>query len=284
MSDTASERGHVSVWRASLVILASLGAAGVVIFWQSRLISRQRSQLAIQAGQIASLRQSIDRTVPPAPEKTAIPPPNAPLRLGPPASVSVSQESYRTLLDRAERLRESLAQSNTRIAHLENNISALQSRIDSAAAENRRLGTEIESGRENSAAAAQTIADLRAELKSNTDRAAQVEAANAKLKQEVSSRKQSYADAGETVAALQGIFHRREMYLNDILRRYREITEQYRSMSGVLDSRRDREAAPISNTEISRIQNAIALAEEDLKQIYALNAQAAALQKKLPNH
>ena len=72
------------------------------------------------------------------------------------------------------------------------------------------------------------------------------------------------------------------MYLNNILRRYREITEQYRAMSGVLDSRRDREAAPVGSTEIARIQNAIALAEEDLKQIDALNAQAARLEKKLP--
>jgi len=39
---------------------------------------------------------------------------------------------------------------------------------------------------------------------------------------------------------------------------------------------------PVSSAEISRIQNAISLAEEDLKQIYALNAQAQRLQKKLP--
>ena len=39
---------------------------------------------------------------------------------------------------------------------------------------------------------------------------------------------------------------------------------------------------PANSAEISRIQNAIALAEEDLKQIYALNAQAQRLQKKLP--
>ena len=72
------------------------------------------------------------------------------------------------------------------------------------------------------------------------------------------------------------------MYLNNILRRYREITEQYHAMAGVLDSRRDREAAPVNNTEISRIQNAISLADEDLKQINALNAQASRLEKKLP--
>jgi hypothetical protein len=53
-------------------------------------------------------------------------------------------------------------------------------------------------------------------------------------------------------------------------------------MSGVLDIRCDCAAAPVSGTEIARIQNTIALAEEDLKQINALNAQAQHLQKKLP--
>ena len=38
----------------------------------------------------------------------------------------------------------------------------------------------------------------------------------------------------------------------------------------------------MGSTEISRIQNSIALAEEDLKQINALNAQASRLEKKLP--
>ncbi|PYT26861.1 MAG: hypothetical protein DMG58_21550, partial [Acidobacteria bacterium] len=62
----------------------------------------------------------------------------------------------------------------------------------------------------------------------------------------------------------------------------REITEQYRAMSGVMASRRDRDVAPVGTTEIARIQNAISQAEEDLKQIDALNAQASRLEKKLP--
>jgi hypothetical protein len=37
----------------------------------------------------------------------------------------------------------------------------------------------------------------------------------------------------------------------------------------------------VGGTEIARIQNAIALAEEDLKQIDALSAQSSRLEKKL---
>jgi hypothetical protein len=53
-------------------------------------------------------------------------------------------------------------------------------------------------------------------------------------------------------------------------------------MSGVMASRRDRDVAPVGTTEIARIQNAISQAEEDLKQIDALTAQASRLEKKLP--
>ncbi len=89
------------------------------------------------------------------------------------------------------------------------------------------------------------------------------------------------AETQQTVADLENIFRRREMYLNNILRRYREITEQYRALSGVQDGR-DRAATPLSSAEISRIQNSLALAEDDLKQLTALSAQAQRLQKKLP--
>jgi hypothetical protein len=84
----------------------------------------------------------------------------------------------------------------------------------------------------------------------------------------------------QNVSDLDGLFRRREMYLNNILRRYREITEQYRALSGV-NASRDHGAATVGSAEISRIQNSIALAEEDLKQISALSAQVSRLEKKL---
>lgn len=89
------------------------------------------------------------------------------------------------------------------------------------------------------------------------------------------------AETQQTVSDLENIFRRREIYLNNILRRYREITEQYRARSGVQDGR-GRAANPLSSAEISRIQNSLDLAEDDLKQLTALSAQAQRLQKKLP--
>jgi hypothetical protein len=75
--------------------------------------------------------------------------------------------------------------------------------------------------------------------------------------------------------------------LNSLLSRYKEVTEQYRAFASILENRRGPEGTPganisIAGPELSRIQNTLTLAEEDLRQLNALNAQALRIQKKLP--
>ena len=279
--EPAQHRGHIPPWLAILLVCAAVAGAGNVIFWQARLISRQASQLAARTEENDALRRRIGQlshtgTAPPVPPTPAAP------RLTLPQAPAASAEALSAAQQEAQRLRDSLAQSNAEIARLESRISSLQPQVESAAAENRRLSAAAEEGNKNLAEANQTIETIRRELEAGASRVSQLQAANARLREEAASKKQSAAEFSQIASELEGVFRRREMYLNNILRRYKEITEQYRSMSGVLDSRRDREAVPVSSTEISRIQNTIALAEEDLKQIIALNAQAQRLEKKLP--
>jgi hypothetical protein len=56
-----------------------------------------------------------------------------------------------------------------------------------------------------------------------------------------------------------------------MLRRYKDVTEQYRALSARLDNPPD----------TSRIQDSIALAEEDMRQLAGLNAQASRLQQRI---
>jgi len=182
----------------------------------------------------------------------------------------------------AARMRDALAESAAEVARLQSRVAELQTTIEGAVEENRRLTLAADEQKRIVADTNQTIETIRAEMKANSSRMAQIESANGRLTEDAAAAGRSAAQLKQTAADLESLFRRREMYLNDILRRYREITEQYRAVSGVLDSRRDRESAPVSSGEMARIQNAIALAEEDLKQIEALNAQASRLEKKLP--
>jgi chromosome segregation ATPase len=274
-------RKSIPVWLFLLLMAVAIGN-GIGVVWQARVVRQQAAQIGQRTRENLDLRREIDRLsrspsrpvpVNVLPSTPRVAQPNAPAT-GTGALAAAEQQ--------AVHMRDALGQSSAEVARLQSRVSELQTGVENATEENRRLASAAEELKRSLADANQTIETIRAELKSNSGRMAQIESANAKLKEEASATGQSAAQLKQTASDLEGLFRRREMYLNNILRRYREITEQYRAMSGVLSSRRDREAAPVGSTEIARIQNAIALAEEDLKQIDALNAQASRLEKKLP--
>ena len=281
MPGFASTRVRLLIWLGIPLIAVAIVVSGVAIVWEARTVTSLQEQLARQARENGRLLRRLDALTRAQAVPAEEPPPAPAARVARPDAGALTADALAAAAQHVQGLRESLAQSSAEVTRLQAKVADLESRIESATAENHRLSTELDDGRRNLADASQTIETLRSQLKTNAGYVADLETANSRLKEEAATGKQSAVQTQQTVTDLEGVFRRREMYLNDILRRYKEITEQYRAMSGVRDSR-DREAAPVSSAEISRIQNTIALAEEDLKQIYALNAQAQRLQKKLP--
>lgn len=281
MPERAKTLKHLPVWLVIVIVCAAIAGAGNVIFWQARIIARLQAQLAARSGENAELQRRVDQlTRAQAGQAPASPKAAAP-RLAPSNAGTASAEALSAADERANRLRDSLAEANAEITRLQARVSDLQTQVEGAAAGNRALTASADEAKKGLADAEQTLETVRAELKANSARIAQLENANTRLKEDVAGARQSTGLTQQVISDLEGIFRRRETYLNNILRRYREITEQYRAMSGVMDSQRDRGAAP-GAAEISRIQNSIALTEDDLKQINALNAQASRLERKLP--
>lgn len=281
MPEPSQTRKSIPIWLFLLLLAVAIGN-GVGVLWQARVLREQVAQNGARTRENLDLRREVDRLSRAPSVSAPAPVPSALPRLAQPNLPATGADALAAAEQQAMRMREALGQSSAEVARLQSRVSELQTGIENATEENRRLASAAEDLKRSFADANQTIEAIRAELKSNSGRMAQVESANAKLKEEASAAGQSATQLKQTASDLEGLFRRREMYLNNILRRYREITEQYRAMSGVLGSRRDREAAPVGGTEIARIQNAIALAEDDLKQIEALNAQASRLEKKLP--
>lgn len=112
-------------------------------------------------------------------------------------------------------------------------------------------------------------------------RAAALEADNAKLKTDAAAVTTRASDVGHIIAGLQDLDHRRDVYLTSILRRYRDITGEFRAMSGMLDTGHDPGSNACSGAVLSRIQNAVSSAEDDMRQLSELNARAQKLQKQL---
>jgi len=279
MSESIPSRKLLPLWLALAALIALLVVAGVVIYRQSRISSDQAARIAANAAETEKLRRELHQaqanpSVAPAPQAAPVQPP-------PVKDLSPSKEELAAAEQHAEQLRASLAQANSDVAHLQTQLLELRARVESASAENRRLADSVEDGKAKLAESNHAMESLRADLKANTERVLQLEAANAAAKQDASAAKQSTAQLNETISELQSIYHRRDMYLTDVQSRYREVTEQYRSLAGVMDARRDRQSTPVPPPELSRIQNAISLADEDLKQIRGLDAQVLRLQKKL---
>jgi len=127
----------------------------------------------------------------------------------------------------------------------------------------------------------QQLDAARAESQAARERAAGLEADNAKMKNESGARGAQATELRKALATLADLDRRRDSYLTSIIRRYREITDQFRTVAGTLDSSRGAESVSSSGAALSRIQNAISLAEDDMRRLNELNAQAHQLENKL---
>jgi TolA-binding protein len=111
------------------------------------------------------------------------------------------------------------------------------------------------------------------------NRLAPLQMSNKALREENREAREKLARVAAWTTQLEDINRRRESYISNILRRYRDVTEQYRALTARLGSPSENEAP--AGAEASRIENAVSMAEEDLRQLSNLNAQAERLQKRI---
>ncbi len=112
-------------------------------------------------------------------------------------------------------------------------------------------------------------------------RLAALQADNAKLKTDTAAITTRATDVAHIIDNLQDLDRRRDVYLTSILRRYRDITGEFRAMSGMLDTGHDPNSGACGGAALSRIQNAVNSAEDDLRQLSELSARAQKLEKQL---
>jgi chromosome segregation ATPase len=108
-----------------------------------------------------------------------------------------------------------------------------------------------------------------------------LEADNAKLKTDTAAITTRATDVARTIDSLHDLERRRDVYLTSILRRYRDISGEFRAMGGILDTSHDSNSGACGGAALSRIQNAVNSAEDDLRQVSELNARAEKLEKQL---
>jgi chromosome segregation ATPase len=207
-------------------------------------------------------------------------------KLPPPVTEELPSQDARAAVARKEaiieRLDRELAQARAAMADLQSQLASSNDQNNKAAA-----GAEQRFQKQQADAQAQ-LADLQKKLdaaQSESDIARQriiaLEADNAKLRTDSASVSTQASDTAHVISSLQDLDHRRDVYLTSILRRYRDITGEFRNISSILDTSHDPGSGACSGVALSRIQNAVTAAEDDLRQLSELNARSQKLERQL---
>lgn len=191
----------------------------------------------------------------------------------PPASDHRLAEENQTLQSRLSAAENALTEAQTKLRDVEARLTAAQEQHQQA------LQTQEREWRDQLQNAQRQLTTVEGNAKSREARLQELEAAQSRQQRQAAEASQRAQRLTELAGELEEIARRREAYLNTIIGRYREATDLFRALSLRLDNPRDA-GSPLNN-DLSRIQAAIQHADEDLRQLRALNAQSAKLQKEL---
>ena len=274
-------RGRLQRWSWPAVALVAVAAAA----WQVWINGRQTARLALLAAENDRLRKGGVNLCQPS-EPLAVSAAQEPAAKEP-GSRCVTEPEREHDDATTQRLTQSLADADASLARMESRAAEAEAEAQSLRSENKRLESSETDLKKNLAAANQAMDGLQEELKSSQDRVAQLETNShqaeisyQKLRDQSRGDAQRLAEFLQLASQLQDIHRRREVYLNGILRRYKQITTEYRSLSGVLQSQHTG-TPDVGSADLARIQDSIALAEEDLRQLNNMNAQIVLIEKKM---
>jgi chromosome segregation ATPase len=265
-------RGHLQF----AVVLALSVALGLSL----GLFVRQSRRLAIleqlQEADLRSLRQLIEAVRQRDFEK-------APAEIESPVQSGNWQAALANRTATIERLEHELSDDQASIMSLQAQLSnSNEEREKAVSSANQLLEKEKEGWQTQLASLKQDLESAQADAQASRQRLAAIEADNAKLNNTNNAASARAVDLAQIIVQLQDLDSRRDALLTSILRRYRDITSQFRAMSGQLGSNRDSNTSnPFTDAALTRIQSAVSSADDDLRQLSELSAQARQLEKKL---
>lgn len=174
---------------------------------------------------------------------------------------------------------EKLSAASKELEQLRGQTEEFEDKVRTLTDESQKLTASERDARDQLDTARRLTEALQTEMKGKNARAMQVELANQQLRRREEESRQRISRMLKLAEEADDLYRRREMYLSNILRRYREVTDLYRMLNQQFANPRDG-AAP-ANNDLSRVQNAIYQAEDDMRQLQGLNSQAARLQKEM---
>jgi chromosome segregation ATPase len=266
-----------AAWFTMAAMIAALASMAVQLYRTSIENSQTREQLARLEARQQQMQSPATQPAATTPVPEAGPPRPQPAAttLAPPANDAARQELIK-LVDAKQR---QLDAAGAAIQDLQHKMAQMDAEVSRLKEEGAAMQTAEKDLRERLDSASKLAEVLQAEMKSRDARLAQLQGSNKDLlrRSEDSARK---LDRLMTLwEEVNDLNRRRDTYLTSILRRYREVSDFYRTLALRVDS--PREGTTPVNADLSRLQNAITLADEDLRQLRSLNTQAERLQREI---
>lgn len=200
----------------------------------------------------------------------------------PPAGSRVAEaarlEAVRALAELQKRFDAAQAQAQSlQTARME-----LESSLEAANAERRRLaGAEAEL-KDSLASSRRIIEAMETEIKAKNDRVAALESDLRRARDANSAEIRRASQIASILASFDDVNRRRENTLTSLHRRFRDLTDAYRALALRLDTQRDSQApVQITSGEVSRMTNTVQSAEDELRQLNTLNAEAQRITRRL---
>jgi chromosome segregation ATPase len=268
----------VPVWLAVALILVCSAVAAALAYGLVRTRENQGARLAGLESENRELRaraEALSREADALRRGLPAPPsePHPGLRREQSSAPVTSVEQAKLLIQ----FREQLTAANKSVDNLQGRIQELEYTIEKTTAENKRLAASEAEWKERVAAVNRVLDAQHAQMRGTEERLAEADAANRRLRDDSRAASDKAAQVPRLLRDLDEINRRREGYVSNILRRYRDLTDRYRTIA----SRLDRDNSAPGASELGSIQNAISMTEEDLRQLGSLNAQAARIQQKV---
>jgi len=264
-----------------LFLSVAVVVGGGVIFRQSARLAEVQRVHAQDARALERLRSALRE------EQARNPGPAASL----PAAAPAPAPGHPPVLDPSilaahdasiQQLHQELEEAQTETARLQAQLkSSAEEKQSALAAAAEDFEKREQEWRDRIASFGQRLDSARAEAQAARERSASLEADIAKLRTENTAAAARAAELRTTIASLQDLERRRDVHLNSVLRRYRDLTSQFRTMAGALGSSHGAESSSFNGVELNRLQNAISLAEDDLRRLNEVNAQTRRLESKL---
>lgn len=255
------------------ILLLAIAAAGFAS-WGWRADAERRAAVE-RVGKLETELKQRGVSVPAANEPHEEPSPTHP-ESHPSASSrqSIDVGKYLGMIDQ---LRARTGSLETELQEARSELDRTRDRSTTLTDDAKKTGEQLASIKEDLQKQQRIAEALDTELKFKSQRLTQTETSEKLLQEKLAKAEQAAKRNTVSTKEMEDLSRRREAALTSLERRYREVTDLYRSFSLNLQTRETTNQGGMQAGDLSRIQGALQQAEEELRQLRSLNGRVAEL-------